>query len=75
MYEPYVSKESVKENYPGRESSDSEEHTSSIGNTFCCSLEILMQNVFATCINMKLVKVISKVYFRSFLKYFYPVIC
>ena len=75
MYEAYVSKESVKENYPGRESSDSEEHTSSIGNTLCCSLEILMQNAFATFINMKFVKVNSKVYFGSFLKYFYPVIC
>ena len=37
MYEPCVSKESVKENCPGKESSDSEEDTSRIGNTLWCS--------------------------------------
>ena len=36
MYEPYVSKESVKENCPGKESSDSEEDTGRIGNTLWC---------------------------------------
>ena len=37
MYEFCVSKESVKESCPGKESSDSEEHTSRIGNTLWCS--------------------------------------
>ena len=38
---------------------------------------LLIQKVFATWINVKFVKVISnisKVYFHSFLKFFYPVI-
>ena len=37
MYEPCVSKESVKEYYPGKESSDSEKGTSRIENTLWCS--------------------------------------
>ena len=37
MYESCVSKESMKENCPGKESSDSEEDTSRIGNTLSCS--------------------------------------
>ena len=37
MYEPYVSKESVKENCTEKESSDSEEGSSKIGNTPWCS--------------------------------------
>ena len=36
-YKPCVSKESVKENYPGKESSDSQEDTSRIGNILWCS--------------------------------------
>ena len=35
---------------------------------------LLIQKTFATCINIKFVKVISKVYFHSFFKYFCPVI-
>ena len=35
---------------------------------------LLMQKAFAAWINMKFRKVISKVHFHSFLKYFYPVI-
>ena len=37
MYEPCASKESMKGNYAGKESSDSEEDTSSFGNTLWCS--------------------------------------
>ena len=36
MYEPCVSKEPVKENCPGKDSSDSEEDTSKIGNDLWC---------------------------------------
>ena len=36
-YKPCVSKEFVKENYPGKESSDSQEDTSRIGNILWCS--------------------------------------
>ena len=35
---------------------------------------LLMQKAFAATMNMKFVKVILKVYFHSFLKYFYAVI-
>ena len=37
MYEPCVSKDSMKENCPGKASSDSEEDTCRIGNTLRCS--------------------------------------
>ena len=37
MYKPRVSKESVKENYPGKEWSDAEEDASRTGNTLSCS--------------------------------------
>ena len=35
---------------------------------------LIMQKAFAAWTNMKIVKVISKLYFHSFLKCFYPVI-
>ena len=35
---------------------------------------LLIQKTFTAWRNMKFMKVISKVYFHSFLKYFYPVI-
>ena len=67
MYEPFVSKEFVKGYYPRKESSDSEEDSSKIGNTLWCSLVnrnqwLLMQKAFAAWINMKFVNVISKVF-------------
>ena len=37
MYKPCVSKESLKESYSGKESSDSEEDSSRIGNTLLYS--------------------------------------
>ena len=37
MYEPCVSKESLKESCTGKESSDSEEDSSRIGNAHWCS--------------------------------------
>ena len=40
IYEPCVSKESVKENFPGIESSDSEEVARKIGNTLWYSSAI-----------------------------------
>ena len=36
IYKPCVSKESLKESCPGKESSDSEEDSSRIGNTLWC---------------------------------------
>ena len=67
MYEPFVSKESVKGYYSRKESSDSEEDSSNIGNTLWCSLVnrnqwLLMQKACAAWINMKFVNVISKVF-------------
>ena len=74
MYEPCVSKESVKENCPGKESSKSEDI---VGLDILSGLLVvntnqwlLMQKAFPAWINMKLVKVTSKVFFHSLLKYF-----
>ena len=55
------------------------ENTSKIGNSLCVRLVntnqwVLIQKALAAWINMKFVKIISKVYFYSFLKFFYPVI-
>ena len=81
MYEPYVSKESLKESCPGKESSDLEEDRSRIGNILSGVLvvnanqRLLMQKVFAAWIKKKFLKVISKVYFHLFGKYFYRLIC
>ena len=73
MCKPCVSKDSVKENCPGKISSDLEEDNSRIGNTLRCFLLVktnqwlLMQKAFATWINMKFVKVILSFVFEIFL--------
>ena len=74
-----MSNQSVKENFPGKESSDLRktlvrlEILSSVCvvKTNQC---ILMQKTFAAWINLKFVKVISKVHFHSFLIDFYLII-
>ena len=58
MYEPCVSKDSVKENCPGKASSDSEEDTCRLGILFdvlvvTANQWLLIQKAFATSINMK----------------------
>ena len=58
MYEPCVSKDSVKENCPGKASSDSEEDTCRLGILFdvlvvTANQWLLIQKAFATWINMK----------------------
>ena len=73
----------MKENCPGKESSDSQEDTSKIGNTLWCSCgKYRPMAIYAESI-CYLVKCeiyesyLSKVYFPHFylfLKYFYPVI-
>ena len=55
MYKPCVSKESLKESCLGKESSDSEEDSSRIGNSllcYCgkCKQRLLMQKEFAAWI-------------------------
>ena len=70
-YKPCVSKGFVKENCPRNKSSDLEEDNSQIGNTIWCSVEntiqwLLMRKAFASWINMKFVKDISKIYFHLF---------
>ena len=68
MYETWVSKESVKENCPGKESSDSEEGTSRIGNAIWCSCgtyePIATHTESICCLDNN----------NSFLKYFYSLI-
>ena len=73
MYETCVSKESVKENCIRKESSNT---------LWCCGKcksktthaeSVYIQKAFTAW--KKFLKVILKVYFHSFWKYFYPVIC
>ena len=75
----HVFQKCPKEKCPGKELSVSEEDTSKIWNTLCvCVVNtnqwLLIQKAFAAWKNMKFVKIISKVYFHLFLKFFYPVI-
>ena len=67
MYEPCVSKVSVKENCPGKNSSDSEEGTST---NQCKKLNtnqwLLMQKIFAAWIKMKFVKLFHRYTFIRF---------
>ena len=80
MYEPSVSKDSKKDNCPGKESSDSKEERlvglEILSGFLVVSANqwLLMWKAFAAWISMKLMRVISKKYFYLFLKYFYPVI-
>ena len=83
MYKTCVSKESVKENCIRKESSDSEEYSSRISNTLWCCGKCKSKTTHAESVYVqkaftawkKFLKVILKVYFHSFWKYFYPVIC
>ena len=66
---------SPKENCPGKESSGSEEDTSRIGNTLWCSCgqyKPMTTHAESVCCSDKyeFVKVNSKVYVNSFLKFF-----
>ena len=79
IYKPCVSKESLKENCAGKEWSGWEEDNSRIGNTlyyFGGKYKPMSTHVEGICCldKMKFVKVVSRVYFHSFLKYFFPVI-
>ena len=77
MYELCVSRDFIKESFQGKESSDLEEDSSRIeilSGVLMVStnqwLHRTMQKAFANWIKMKLLKVILKVYFYSFWKYF-----
>ena len=71
MYELCVSKASVKENYPGKQSSDSEEGTGNIGNTHWCSCgkykPMATHTESICCLDKHEIRKSSKVYFQLFL--------
>ena len=71
-----IFQKSVKENCPGKESTNSEEDArlEILSGVLVLKTNqwLLVREAFATWINMKFVKVISKGYFHSFSNYFYP---
>ena len=71
VYEPSVSKESVKKKLPGKETLV---ELVILSGVFVANANqwLLIQKAFADSGNMKFVKVISKL-FHLFWKYFYPV--
>ena len=77
-YDNPVFQKSMIKNYPGKEStnSDVDAELEILSGVLVLNTNqwLLVQEAFAAWINMKFVKDISKVYFHSFLKYFYPII-
>ena len=76
MYEPCVSKESLKKTAQEKNHQIQKKALAKLEKS-CGTVNtnqwLLMQEALAAWINVKFVKVISKVYFNLFLKYFYPV--